>query len=136
MIDGIEHIAIAVRSLEEASPFYRDSLKIEFEGVEEVPQQKVRVAFFRAGHSRIELLEPMSEDSPISKFLELRGPGIHHIALATSDLQARLDELKRDGVRLIDEVAKPGAEGKDVAFLHPKSTGGVLVELCSEGGAS
>lgn len=133
MIDGIEHIAIAVESLEESSIFYRDSLKLEYEGTEEVPEQKVRVAFFRAGSSRIELLEPMSQDSPISKFLKTRGPGIHHIAFATSKLQDRLDELKSGGIRLIDEVAKTGAEGKEIAFLHPKATGGVLLELCSEG---
>lgn len=133
MIQGIDHIAIAVHSLEESIPFYRDSLGLEFLGKEEVPEQKVRVAFFQAGTSRIELLEPSSEESPISKFLETRGPGLHHLAFATDRLQERLDDLKRRGVRLIDERVKRGAEGKEIAFLHPKASGGVLYELCSEG---
>lgn len=133
MIDGIDHIAIAVHSLEEALPFYRDSLGMELAGIEEVPEQKVRVAFLEAGGPRIELLEPTSEDSPISKFLATKGPGLHHIALATSDLQERLNGLKKDGVRLIDEKAKVGAEGKSIAFVHPKATRGVLLELCEEG---
>lgn len=133
MIDGIDHIAIAVHSLEESLPFYRDSLGLEFLGYEDVPSQKVRVGLLQVGHSRIELLEPTSPDSPISKFLETRGPGLHHMALGTTRLQDRLDGLKAGGVRLIDETVRTGAEGKEIAFLHPKSSGGVLLELCSEG---
>ena len=133
MIDGIEHIAIAVNSIEESIPFYRDSLGLELEGCEEVPEQKVRVAFFKLGSAKIELLEPTCEDSPISGFLKKRGPGLHHLALATSDVTASLHELKQDGVRLIDESPKKGAEGKDIGFVHPKATGGVLLELCSQG---
>ena len=133
MIDGIDHIAIAVHSLEDSLPFYRDSLGLEFLGYEDVPSQKVRVGLLQVGHSRIELLEPTSPDSPISKFLETRGPGLHHMALGTTRLQDRLDGLKADGVRLIDETVRKGAEGKEIAFLHPKASGGVLLELCSEG---
>lgn len=133
MIEGIDHIAIAVESLEQALPFYRDSLGLEFLGFEEVPTQKVRVALLQVGASRIELLEPTSPDSPISNFLKKRGPGLHHIALATHSLQSRLDTLQADGVRLIDEQARVGAEGKEIAFLHPAASGGVLLELCAEG---
>lgn len=133
MIDGIDHIAIAVHSLEDSLPFYRDSLGLEFLGYEDVPSQKVRVGLLQVGHSRIELLEPTSPDSPISKFLETRGPGLHHMALGTTRLQDRLDGLKAGGVRLIDETVRKGAEGKEIAFLHPKASGGVLLELCSEG---
>lgn len=136
MIDGIEHIAIAVRSLEESIPFYRDSLGLPLEGLEEVSEQRVRVALFSVGSTRLELLEPTSQDSPISKFLDSKGPGLHHIAFATTDLQSRLDKLKDGGVRLIDETPKIGAEGKEIAFLHPKASGGVLMELCSEGSHS
>lgn len=133
MIQGIDHIAVAVHSLEESIPFYRDVLGLEFLGTEEVPEQKVKVALFQAGQSRIELLEPMNADSPISKFLQTRGAGLHHLAFATDRLQERLDDLKARGVRLIDESVRQGAEGKEIAFLHPKASGGVLYELCSEG---
>jgi methylmalonyl-CoA epimerase len=133
MIDGIDHIAIAVRSIEDALPFYQQSLGLGLVEIEEVPTQKVRVALLNLGNTRIELLEPTASDSPIAKFLEDRGPGLHHIALATTSLQQRLDSLARDGVRLIDRVVKTGAEGKEIAFLHPKASGGVLFELCSPG---
>ena len=132
MIDGVDHIAIAVHSLEESLPFYTQSLGLTQEGIEEVPDQKVRVAFLKVGSTRIELLEPTSEDSPISKFLEKRGPGLHHIALGTTKLQERLDGLDAQGVRLIDRSVRKGAEGKEIAFLHPKASGGVLMELCAE----
>lgn len=132
MIDGIEHIAIAVESIEESLPFYRDSLGLHVEAVEEVPTQRVRVALLRVGNSRIELLEPTGQDSPISKFLSKRGPGLHHIALGTSRLQDRLDELRRGGIALLDETVRMGAEGKEIAFVHPKAAGGVLIELCAE----
>lgn len=132
MVDGIDHIAIAVRSLDESLPFYRDTLGLHLLGIEEVPKQKVRVALLQLGHTRIELLEPTSEESPISSFLEKRGPGLHHIALATKDLQTRLNTLQEAGVQLIDKTPQRGAEGKEIAFLHPKSSGGVLLELCAE----
>lgn len=129
----MEHIAIAVNSLSEALPFYEERLGLELEGIEEVPEQRVRVALLRVGNTRIELLEPTSEESPISKFLQTRGPGLHHIALATEKLADRLGDLKSSGVKLIDEVPRLGAEGKEIAFVHPKATGGVLLELCADG---
>ncbi len=132
MIDGIDHIAIAVNSLEESLAFYQEALGLSLEGIEEVKGQKVRVALLKVGQTRIELLEPTSEDSPISSFLAKRGPGLHHIALATTQLQSRLDKLDSEGVKLIDRVAKIGAEGKQIAFVHPKASGGVLMELCAE----
>lgn len=113
-------------------PFYEKLLGLKLEGIEEVPEQKVRVAFLQVGATRVELLEPTTEDSPISKFLATRGPGLHHIALATDGLEDRLLSLKDSGVRLIDEIPKLGAEGKKIAFVHPKSTSGVLLELCTE----
>jgi len=133
VIEGIDHIAIAVRSIEEVLPFYQGSLGLHLEAIEEVPSQKVRVALMKVGTSTIELLEPTAPDSPISSFLESRGPGLHHIALSTTSLQERLDKLDGDGIRLIDSQAKPGADGKEIAFLHPKATGGVLFELCAPG---
>ncbi len=126
----ISHIGVAVRNLEEAIPWYRDQLGLEFEGIEVVETEKVRVAFFRIGESRIELLEPTSADSTMAKYLEKRGEGIHHIALEVEDLPARLQSLKENGIRLIHEHPKPGAHQMNIAFLHPKSTGGVLLELC------
>jgi methylmalonyl-CoA/ethylmalonyl-CoA epimerase len=131
MIDEIAHIAIAVPSLDEALPFYRDVLGLTLDGIEEVPSQKVRVALLRVGHSHFELLEPTAPDSPISKFLQTRGPGLHHVALATTDLATRLQALQDRSVPLIDKVPRVGAEGKEVAFLHPKASGGVLFELCA-----
>jgi methylmalonyl-CoA epimerase len=134
MIEDIAHIAIAVASLEQALPFYRDSLGLPLECIEEVPSQKVRVAILKVGSSHFELLEPTAPDSPISKFLESRGPGLHHVALSTSSLAERLEHLQSQGVPLIDKVPRPGAEGKQVAFLHPKASGGVLFELCAPAG--
>jgi methylmalonyl-CoA/ethylmalonyl-CoA epimerase len=126
----ISHIGIAVKSIEEATPFYRDVLGMEFEGTEVVEEQKVKVAFFAVGESRIELLEPTSPDSPVAKFLEKNGPGIHHLAYEVADLEQRLAGLKDQGVRLVDEVPRGGAHGTRIAFLHPKASGGVLTELC------
>lgn len=133
MISGIEHIAIAVTSLEEALPFYRDVLGLQLEGFEDVPSQKVRVAVLRVGESKIELLEPTAPDSPISRFLQTRGPGLHHLALSTTSLKERLSDLKDKDVPLLDHSPRPGAEGKQIAFLHPKASGGVLLELCAPG---
>lgn len=130
MTEKINHIGIAVKNLEAAIPLYRDQLGMEFEGSEEVSEQKVRVAFLKIGDSRIELLEPTSPDSPVAKFLEKNGEGIHHMAYEVKDIEAALAELKQKGVRLIDETPRNGAHGSRIAFLHPKSTGGILTEIC------
>ncbi|AMV73906.1 methylmalonyl-CoA epimerase [Desulfuromonas carbonis] len=130
MTGKINHIGIAVKSLEASLPFYRDILGMKFEGTEEVAEQKVRVAFLAVGESRIELLEPTAEDSPVARFLEKNGEGIHHLAYQVEDLAAALARLKEQGVRLVDEVPRRGAHGTRIAFLHPKASGGVLTELC------
>ncbi|MHA1771876.1 MAG: methylmalonyl-CoA epimerase [Candidatus Thorarchaeota archaeon] len=129
-IEKIDHVGIAVKSLSETLPYYRDILGLEFLGDEVVPEQKVHVAFLKIGESRIELLEPTSEDSPISGFLEKRGGGIHHIAVLVDDIVSALQEHKAKGSRLIDESPRNGAHGMKIAFVHPKSTSGVLLELC------
>ncbi len=126
----IDHLGIAVHSIEEASPLYRDVLGLTAGGTEEIPDQKVRVAFFQIGEVRIELLEPTSDDSPIARFLKRRGPGLHHIAYRVENLPATLVALKVAGVQLIDEAPRDGAHGMKIAFVHPKSTGGVLTEFC------
>lgn len=133
MTDKINHIGIAVKNLDTSIPFYRDILKMQLETVEEVADQKVRVAMFICGESRIELLEATAEDSPIARFLEKNGEGIHHIAYQVTGLDTKLKELKESGVRLVDETPRPGAHGTRIAFLHPKSSGSVLTELCEEG---
>ena len=133
MPDKISHIGIAVSSIEEAVPFYRDVLGMEFEGTEVVAEQKVKVAFFVVGESRIELLEPTADDSPVAKFLEKNGPGIHNVAYEVADLDQRLARLKADGVRMIDERPRMGAHGTRIAFMHPRASGGVLTELCQPG---
>lgn len=125
----LEHIGIATRGIEEAVRFWRDALGLAVVEVEEVAEQKVRVAMLPVGEPRVELLEPTSEDSPIAKFLEKRGPGIHHIALRVDDIRATLARLKEKGARLIDETPRPGAGGCLVAFIHPSSANGVLLEL-------
>jgi len=130
MTGKINHIGIAVKNLEESIPFYRDVLGMEFEGIEEVAEQKVKVAFLAVGESRIELLEPTADDSPVAKFLEKNGEGTHHIAYQVDDLVATLERLKQQGVRLIDESPRNGAHNTKIAFLHPKASGGVLTELC------
>lgn len=132
MIEEIAHVAIAVTSLDEALSFYRDTLGLTLLGIEEVPTQKVRVAILKVGSSHFELLEPTAPDSPIAKFLQTRGPGLHHVALTTTSLAQRLQQFAQNGVPLIDSVPRPGAEGKEIAFLHPKASGGVLFELCAE----
>jgi methylmalonyl-CoA/ethylmalonyl-CoA epimerase len=129
----IDHIGIATRGIQDAAKFYRDVLGLEVSEdgaeTEEVAEQKVRVAMLPIGESRIELIEPTSEDSPISRFLEKRGPGIHHIAVRVDDIRAALANLRDKGARLIDEEPRQGAGGCLVAFVHPSSTGGVLLEL-------
>ena len=133
MLEKISHIGIAVTSIDEAAPFYREVLGMEFEGTEVVAEQKVKVAFFVVGESRIELLEPTSADSPVAKFLEKNGPGVHHIAYEVADLEQRLVQLRSAGVRLIDESPRLGAHGTRIAFMHPRASGGVLTELCQPG---
>ena len=125
----IDHIGIATKGIDEASAFWRETLGVEIGGTEEVDEQGVRVAMLAVGESRIELLEPTHEKSPIAKFLDKRGPGIHHIALRVGDIRAALNKLKATGARLIDETPRIGAGGCLVAFIHPTATGGVLVEL-------
>ena len=125
----INHLGIATNGIDEALKFWADSLGLENVHTETVEDQKVRVAMLPVGESRIELLEPTSDDSPISKFLEKRGGGIHHIAVEVDDIKAALEKLRSQGARLIDEVPRIGAEGCLVAFVHPGSTGGVLLEL-------
>lgn len=126
----IDHIGIAVESLEEALPFYTESLGLDLLGTEEVPSQKVRVAMLSVGESRIELLEPTSEDSPISGFLRKRGQGVHHIAYAVEDAARAVGELRERGVRMIDSTPREGAGGARIAFVHPRASGRVLTELC------
>lgn len=125
----INHIGIATNGIDEALKFWSDALGLENVHTEIVVDQKVKVAMLPIGESRIELLEPTSDDSPISKFLAKRGPGIHHIAVEVADIEAALANLKSQGMRLIDESPRVGAEGCLVAFVHPASTGGVLLEL-------
>jgi methylmalonyl-CoA/ethylmalonyl-CoA epimerase len=134
MTKKINHIGIAVKSIDAAAPFYRDVLGMLFEGTEVVAEQKVKVAFFSVGESRVELLEPTADDSPVAKFLEKNGEGTHHVAYEVDDLEGTLARLKAAGVRLIDEVPRCGAHGTRIAFLHPKASGGVLTELCQGGG--
>lgn len=131
----IEHIGIAVKSLEIAIPFYEEMLGLKCYAVEEVADQKVKTAFFKIGQTKIELLESTDPEGPIGKFIEKKGEGIHHIAFATEEgVQKSLDELAGKGVQLIDKSPRKGAEGLNIAFLHPKSTVGVLTELCKEPG--
>ena len=125
----INHIGIATKGIDEALKFWSDALGLDNVHTEIVVDQKVKVAMLPLGESRIELLEPTSDDSPISKFLAKRGPGIHHIAVEVADIEAALATLKSQGMRLIDESPRVGAEGCLVAFVHPASTGGVLLEL-------
>lgn len=131
---ALHHIGIAVTSIEAQRPMYEQLLGLTFEGIETVADQGVKVAFFKVGTDeagvRVELLEPTSEDSPIAKHLQRRGPGLHHLAYAVKDIEASLESLKAKGVRLIDETPRIGAHGMKIAFLHPKSTEGVLIELC------
>lgn len=130
MIRGIDHIGIAVNSVEEKLHFYRDVLDLNEVEVEEVADQKVRVAVIMTPQGRIELLEPTSEDSTIAKFIEKKGEGMHHLALSVEDIDAEIDRLVSQDTRMIDEVARTGAGGVRIAFVHPKSAGGVLTELC------
>ena len=129
---GVDHIGIAVKSIADALPFWRDALGMELIGIEVVESDKVRVAILRSsgpGGARVELLEPTGPDSPVARHLEKRGPGIHHIALAVDDIEATMAALKRAGRPAIDEEPRPGVAGTKVTFLHPRLAGGVLIEL-------
>lgn len=131
-ITHIEHIGIAVKNLHEAIKFYEEVFGLKCYAVEEVADQKVRTAFFMLGQTKIELLESTSPDGPIGRFIENKGEGIHHIAFAVTGLKEKLEEVKSKGVRLVDEQPRKGAEGLNIAFLHPKSTFGVLTEFCEK----
>lgn len=131
-INKIEHIGIAVKSIEESLKYYEGVLGLKCYAVEEVKEQRVKTAFLKVGEIKLELLEATSDDSPIAKFIEKRGEGVQHVAFAVKGIENVLSEVKDKGVRLIDETSRKGAEGLDIAFLHPKFTGGVLTELCEK----
>ena len=131
-ISHIEHIGIAVKNLEQAIPYYEKVLGLKCYNIEEVADQKVRTAFFKVGDTKIELLEPTSEESTIAKFIEKKGEGVHHVAFAVKGIEGALAEAEAGGVQLIDKAPRKGAEGLTIAFLHPKSTQGVLTELCED----
>ena len=131
-ITHIEHIGIAVKNIEEAKKYYEDILGLKCYAIEEVADQKVKTAFFMVGQTKIELLESTSLDGPIAKFIDKRGEGIHHIAFAVKSLENTLEEVKSKNIMLIDEKGRKGAEGMSIAFLHPKSTFGVLTEFCEK----
>ncbi|MEM2676121.1 MAG: methylmalonyl-CoA epimerase [Candidatus Bathyarchaeia archaeon] len=133
MFMGLEHVGIAVKNLDEAIRVYRDLLGFKLLGVYELTERKVKVAFLSTGgETKIELLEPLESDSPVAKFLESRGEGIHHVAVKVSDIEKTLEEFKGKGIMLVDEKPRIGAEGKKIAFIHPRSTKGVLLELVME----
>lgn len=129
-LTSIEHIGIAVKNLDESIKFYEDILGLKCYAVEEVEDQKVKTAFFNVGHTKIELLETTNPDGPIAKFIEKRGEGIHHIAFKTDDIKSSLKELKEKNIILINDQPRKGAENLDIAFIHPKSANGVLIEIC------
>jgi len=131
-ISHIEHIGIAVKNLQESIKYYENVLGFKCYSIEEVPEQKVKTAFFMVGQTKIELLESTDPEGPIGKFIEKKGEGIHHLAFATKDLEGALQEVETKGVQLIDKTPRKGAEGLSIAFLHPKSTSGVLTELCED----
>jgi len=132
MLTQINHIGIAVKSLEEHIPFYRDVMKMKFAGIEEVPEQKVKVAMFIIGEAKIELLEPTSDESPIAKYIEKKGEGIHHISYQTDDINSEIKNIEDNELRMIDKTPRDGAHETKIAFIHPKSSGRVLTELTEE----
>lgn len=131
-VSHIEHLGIAVKSLEEAIPYWENVLGLKCYNIEEVADQKVKTAFFMVGQTKIELLEPTSEESTIAKYIEKRGQGVHHVAFAVEGIEDALVDATEKGVQLIDKAPRKGAEGLSIAFLHPKSTMGVLTELCED----
>ncbi|HHY73129.1 MAG TPA: methylmalonyl-CoA epimerase [Bacillus bacterium] len=132
MVKKIDHIGIAVKSIEASLPLYTENLKLELLGIEEVESEGVKVAFLKIGESKIELLEPLHSESPIAKYIEKRGEGIHHIALGVDGIEERIQEIKANGLRMVNEEPKTGAGGAQIAFMHPKSSGGVCFELCEK----
>ena len=130
MFEKLDHLGIAVTDLEKAISLYRDQLGFDLLGTEVVSEQKVKVAFFPIGESKIELLESTDPEGPIAKFIAKKGEGIHHLSFRVADLKKKLDQLKAAGVALIDDQPRDGAGGAKIAFIHPKATGGVLIELC------
>jgi methylmalonyl-CoA/ethylmalonyl-CoA epimerase len=133
-VKAVNHIGIAVRSIDAQRPFYEGTLGAVFEGVEDVPDQKVRVGFFRVGDVRLEMLEPTDPTSTVAAFLEKRGEGLHHVAYTVEGIEARIAELKQSGLRMINETPRPGAHHMRIAFVHPRSSCGVLTELCEPAG--
>lgn len=132
LMNNIDHIGIAVKSIDKSIQYYIETLGLKLLAIEEVVSQNVRVAFIDAGNIKLELLEPLSIEGPIAKFLEKRGEGVHHIAFGVTDIRTRMAELEEKGVQLLQDEPKPGAGGAEVAFLHPKSSFGVLYELCEK----
>lgn len=130
VVNKVDHIGIAVSNLEESIKFYQEVLGLKLHGTETVEEQKVKVAFLPIGDTEVELLEATTLDSPIAKFIETKGQGVQHIAFRVDNIEAALDDMKAKGIRLIDEKPRYGAGGARIAFLHPKSTNGVLIELC------
>lgn len=130
LFEKIDHVGIAVKDLEQAIKLYRDQIGLECKGTEVVEEQKVKVAFFPVGESKIELLESTDPDGPVGKYIEKKGEGVHHLSFRVTNIEEKLEQLKEQGVALIDEKPRYGAGGARIAFLHPRSTGGVLVELC------
>jgi methylmalonyl-CoA/ethylmalonyl-CoA epimerase len=131
-ITHIEHIGIAVKDIQESIKYYENILGLKCYAIEEVPEQKVKTAFFMVGQTKIELLESTDPEGPIGKFIDKKGEGIHHLAFAAKGLEGALQEAEAKGIQLIDKTPRKGAEGLSIAFLHPKSTGGVLTELCED----
>ncbi len=131
-ISHIEHIGIAVKNLEESIQFYEDVLGLKCYSIEEVADQKVKTAFFMVGQTKVELLESTDPEGPIGKFIEKKGEGVHHMAFSVKGIEDALAKMDEKGIRLIDKTPRKGAEGLDIAFLHPKSTHGVLMELCED----
>ena len=134
MLEKVDHIGIAVKNLDEAIPYYTETLGLTLLKIEEVESESVRVAFIDSGNVLLELLEPMSESSAIHSFIEKKGEGIHHIAFGVEGIENRMEELRTKGVRILNDIPKIGAGGALVAFLHPKSSKGVLYELCDKSG--
>ncbi len=135
-ISHIEHIGIAVKNLEKAIEYYENILGLKCYAIEEVKDQKVKTAFFKVGQTKIELLESTDDEGPIGKFIAKKGEGIHHMAFAVKNINQTLDEVENKGIRLIDQKSRKGAENLDIAFLHPKSTFGVLTEFCENKNSS
>lgn len=128
----LDHIGIAVKNIEDKLKIWQDLLGLKLQMIEEVPQQKVKIAVLNIGDAKIELLEPMENESPVAKFIDKRGEGIHHLCFEVEDIERALSKIKKNGIKLIDEVPRKGASAEKIAFIHPKDMGGVLIELCEK----